>query len=29
MRFDNAVQTPIGNGVGADVGRTLGDIVTG
>lgn len=29
IRFDNAVQTPDGSGVGADVGRTLGDIVTG
>jgi hypothetical protein len=27
MRFDNAVQTPIGSGVGAVVGRTLGDVV--
>lgn len=29
MRFDNAVQTPIGSGVGAAVGRTLGDVVSG
>ena len=29
IRFDNAVQTPIGSGVGATVGRTLGDVVTG
>lgn len=29
MRFDNAIQTPIGSGVGATVGRTLGDVVTG
>jgi len=27
LRYDNAVQTPIGNGVGAEVGRTLGDNV--
>jgi hypothetical protein len=29
LRFDNAIQTPIGSGVGATVGRTLGDVVTG
>lgn len=29
IRFDNAVQTPTGSGVGAIVGRTLGDIATG
>jgi hypothetical protein len=29
MRFDNAVQTPLGSGVGAPVGRTNGDVVTG
>lgn len=29
IRFDNAVQTPIGQGVGAIVGRTLGDVATG
>tara|TARA_R110002153_G_scaffold112281_3_gene254277 strand:+ start:4498 stop:5091 length:594 start_codon:yes stop_codon:yes gene_type:complete len=29
MRFDNAIQTPIGSGVGATVGRTLGDVITG
>mgnify|MGYP005989495471 FL=1 len=28
LRFDNAVQTPIGSGVGADVGRTIGDNVS-
>lgn len=27
LRYDNAVQTPIGSGVGAEVGRTLGDNV--
>jgi len=29
MRFDNAIQTPIGSGIGAAVGRTLGDVVSG
>lgn len=29
MRFDNAIQTPIGSGVGATVGRTINDVVTG
>jgi hypothetical protein len=29
IRFDNAVQDPAGQGVGATVGRTLGDVVTG
>jgi len=29
MRFDNAVQTPLGSGVGAPVGRTNGDVVSG
>ena len=29
IRFDNAIQTPIGNGIGATVGRTVGDVVTG
>ena len=29
VRFDNAIQTPVGSGVGAIVGRTLGDIATG
>jgi hypothetical protein len=29
MRYDNAIQTPIGSGVGASVGRTLGDVITG
>tara|TARA_R100001163_G_C5061562_1_gene198491 strand:+ start:1062 stop:1679 length:618 start_codon:yes stop_codon:yes gene_type:complete len=29
MRYDNAVQTPLGTGIGSTVGRTLGDVVTG
>jgi len=29
IRFDNAIQTPIGDGVGATVARTLGSVVTG
>ena len=29
IRFDNAIQTPVGSGVGAIVGRTLGDVATG
>jgi len=29
IRFDNALQTPLGTGVGATVGRTVGDVVTG
>ena len=29
IRFDNAIQTPAGSGVGAVVGRALGDIATG
>jgi hypothetical protein len=29
LRFDNAVQTPAGSGVGAVIGRTVGDIATG
>ncbi len=29
LKFDNAVQTPLSSGVGTDVGRTLGDSVTG
>lgn len=29
IKFDNAVQTPQGTGIGADVGRTLGDVTTG
>jgi hypothetical protein len=29
IRFDNAVQTPLGQGVGTLVGRALGDVATG
>ena len=29
IRFDNAVQTPIGSGVGSVVARTINDVVTG
>ena len=29
IRFDNALQSPPGSGVGAIVGRTLGDVATG
>ena len=29
IRFDNAVQSPLGQGVGTAVGRTLGTVVTG
>jgi hypothetical protein len=29
IRFDNALQTPPGSGVGATVGRSLGDVATG
>jgi len=29
IRFDNALQTPTGSGVGAIVGRTVGDVATG
>jgi len=29
IRFDNAVQTPIGDGVGATVARSIGSVVTG
>lgn len=29
IRFDNAVQTPLGDGVGTSVGRTLGSVITG
>jgi len=29
IRFDNAVQTPLGSGVGAQVARLAGSVVTG
>jgi hypothetical protein len=29
INFDNAIQTPVGSGVGAVIGRTLGDVATG
>lgn len=29
IRFDNAIQTPLGSGIGTEVGRTIGDNVTG
>lgn len=29
IRFDNALQTPLGSGLGTNVGRTSGDVVTG
>jgi hypothetical protein len=29
IRFDNAIQSPVGVGVGGIVGRTLGDVATG
>jgi hypothetical protein len=29
LRFDNAIQSPIGSGLGSAVGRTLGSIATG
>jgi hypothetical protein len=29
ITFDNAVQTPQGQGVGTLVGRTIGDVATG
>jgi len=29
IRFDNALQTPLGTGVGATVARTVNDVVTG
>jgi hypothetical protein len=29
IRFDNAVQTPLGSGVGAEVARTVSDVITG
>lgn len=29
VTYDNAIQSPIGTGIGSDVGRTLGTLVTG
>ena len=29
IKYDNAVQTPMGSGIGATVTRTLGTVVTG
>jgi len=29
IRFDNALQTPLSTGVGTNVGRTLGNVITG
>lgn len=29
IRFDNAIQSPLGTGIGTDVGRSLGQLVTG
>jgi hypothetical protein len=29
VRFDNALQTPLGSGVGATVARTVNDVITG
>ena len=29
VRFDNAVQTPLGEGIGSSVARTIGQVVTG
>jgi hypothetical protein len=29
IAYDNANQTPEGSGVGTEVGRTIGDVVTG
>lgn len=29
LRFDNALQTPLGSGIGVSVGRTLGNVITG
>jgi len=29
IKFDNALQTPLGSGIGTNVGRSLGDVVTG
>ena len=29
LRYDNAIQAPLGSGVGSQIGRTIGSIVTG
>ena len=29
IRYDNALQTPIGGGIGSTVTRTLGSVITG
>jgi len=29
IRYDNAIQTPIGSGIGSTVARTLGSVITG
>jgi hypothetical protein len=29
IRYDNAIQTPVGTGVGSVVARTLGSTITG
>jgi hypothetical protein len=29
IRFDNAIQSPIGTGIGSEVARTLGSVITG
>ena len=29
IRYDNAIQTPVGSGIGATVARTLGEVITG
>ena len=29
IRFDNAVQTPLGDGIGSSVDRTIGQVITG
>jgi hypothetical protein len=29
LKYDNAIQSPLGTGVGTAVGRTLGSLATG
>ena len=29
IRYDNAIQTPVGSGIGATVARTIGSVITG